>query len=86
MGDLLLMISMGLPKGSEVFVGLVRFEPVARCGLEYFFWGGDLYDGSSTLTFSSRELILSGLPLIAWYLSLLAEAPLPLVGLGEALD
>ena len=44
------MISTGLPKGRLFFEGETAFlEPdiaLERCGLENFFYGGDLYDGS----------------------------------------
>ena len=47
---LLFMISTGLPKGRLFFEGETAFlEPdiaLERCGLENFFYGGDLYDGS----------------------------------------
>lgn len=80
---LLLIISMGLPKGT-VLVGLTRFYPLLRCGLPYFLEGGDLYDGSSTLTFSAEKAeVLTGLA-EAW--NDFRRLMLGLVGLGDTLE
>ena len=63
------MISTDLPKGSEFLDGDMRLLPLdiwfMRDGLLNFFWGGDLYDGSSYIfeAFSllSAAVVFSGL-------------------------